>query len=539
MNNHALRTFLMQWQFWALEAQFAFLLVATIVELRRVRVRGSTLAAACLVAVCAWALTATAPPRTNRIYYDEQIYQGVGRNLTDLHRAQMCNDGRVEYGRLQCVDGEYNKEPNGYPYLLSLVYRAAGVSDAAAFRLNNLVAGLSVLLTIVLADLLFNDARIAVLSGIVLALLPMQLQWSNTAAVEPVAALLCAASMVAAVHFARARTASALVWTIAVTAFTLNARPECVLIVPVIALTVLLLAPHEFLTRRLWLGAAGGLVVSSPAVLHILAVSNEGWGTTGPQLSWPHAVANFSTNFFFFFRDERFSTLSGAAAVVGLLAPGRLRERLALGGYFLAFWLVFLFFYAGSYNYGADVRYSLMTYVPIAILAAAGLWRLADHVRWWRRGTWTDGLAFASIAALLFAQFLWYLPLVRETGEEAWAARADVKYAREFVARLPPNSVVLTHNPAMFHMWNVSAAQMSITRGDPHAIERLQARFAGGVYLHWNYWCNVPDPVQNSFCKTGLNEYAHELVESRRERDFEYALYRMQGDRHPVPELQK
>jgi hypothetical protein len=66
------------------------------------------------------------------------------------------------------------------------VYRVAGVSDAAAFRLNNFVAGLSVLVTIILAALLFNDARIAVLSGIVLALLPMQLHWSNTAAVEPV-----------------------------------------------------------------------------------------------------------------------------------------------------------------------------------------------------------------------------------------------------------------------------------------------------------------------------------------------------------------
>jgi 4-amino-4-deoxy-L-arabinose transferase-like glycosyltransferase len=185
---------------------------------------------------------------------------------------------------------------------LSLVYRVTGVSEAAAFRFNNLVAGLAALVTIVLADLLFDDARIAVLSGVVLALFPMQLQWSNTAAVEPVAALLCAASMVAAVHFARVRTAAALVWTIAVTAFTLNARPECVLIVPVIALTVLLLAPREFLTRRLWLGVAGGLVVSSLAVLHILAVSNEGWGTTGPQLSWQHAVANFSTNFFFFSR---------------------------------------------------------------------------------------------------------------------------------------------------------------------------------------------------------------------------------------------
>jgi hypothetical protein len=62
--------------------------------------------------------------------------------------------------------------------------------------------------------------------------------------------------------------------------------------------------------------------------------------------------------------------------------------------------------------------------LPIAILAAAGLWRLADHARWWRRGTWSDGVAFASIVAMLLAQFLWYLPLVRETGEEAWAARA-------------------------------------------------------------------------------------------------------------------
>jgi hypothetical protein len=56
---------------------------------------------------------------------------------------------------------------------------------------------------------------------------------------------------------------------------------------------------------------------------------------------------------------------------------GALRERLTLFGYFLAFWLVFLFFYAGSYNYGADVRYSLMTFVPIAILAqpVCGVWR--------------------------------------------------------------------------------------------------------------------------------------------------------------------
>ena len=51
------------------------------------------------------ALTVFVAPRTNRIYYDEQIYQSIGQNLSDLKLAQMCNDGTVEYGRLQCSDG--------------------------------------------------------------------------------------------------------------------------------------------------------------------------------------------------------------------------------------------------------------------------------------------------------------------------------------------------------------------------------------------------------------------------------------------------
>ena len=67
-------------------------------------------------------------PRTNRIFYDEQIYQNIGQNLADLRRAQMCNDGTIEDGRLRCSSGEYNKQPYAYPHLLSLVYRAWSAS---------------------------------------------------------------------------------------------------------------------------------------------------------------------------------------------------------------------------------------------------------------------------------------------------------------------------------------------------------------------------------------------------------------------------
>ena len=527
MNDLALRQFLMTWQFWILELQFAIVVVATMMEAPRLAVRRSVVVAGLVLAACTCILTSTVPPRTSRIYYDEQIYQDVGRNLSDLHRAQMCNDGNVEYGRLQCWHGEYNKEPYGYPYLLSIVYRVAGVSDSAAYRFNNVVAGLAVLVTVLLADLLFHDFWIAVLSGLALAILPMQLTWSASAAAEPSAALCCAAAVLAAVHFARVRTTAALAWTIAVSAFAITVRPECILIVPVVALAILLLAGDEVRRPRFWIAGVAGAAASTLTILHVIAVRHESWGATGPSMSWQFAVRNFPTNFWFYFADERFSAVCGIAAIVGLVMKGRFRERALLLAYFLTFWTVFVFFYAGSYNYGADVRYSLMSYVPMAILAGTGLGRVGEFVmaRW--PGRWTERRVFGSIGGAVLAQFLWYLPLIRAAGEEAWAARADVKYARTFAQRLPPNSFVLTHNPNMFHIWNVGAGQMSMVTTDRGRAEQLFARYTGGVYLHWNFWCNVHDRVQNAFCREALDTFPHEAVDVRRERDYDYVLYRL------------
>jgi len=534
MTDIEIRRLLMQWQFWALELQFAGVVVTTLYEARHLRVKRSTLSAAIILGVVGWLLSSTVPPRTSRIYYDEQIYQDVGRNLSDLHRAQMCNNGIVEYGRLQCWQGEYNKEPYGYPYLLSVVYRVAGVSDTAAYRFNNAVAGLAVLCTVILADLLFQDIWIAGLSGLVLALYPMQIMWSNTAAAEPSAALFAAASALAAVHFARVRTTSALAWTVALSAFAMTVRPECVLVVPVVGLAILLFAPAEFRQRRLWLAGMAGLAIGSVTLLHMIAVRHDGWGATGRSMAWQFASANLPTNFWFYFRDERFPALCGIAAVIGLVANGRLRERVFLLAYFLAFWTVFVFFYAGSYNYGADVRYSLMSYVPLAVLGGVGLRRVGGHVsaRW--PGRLSDRSVYAAIAAAVVVQFLWYLPLVRATGEEAWGARADMVYARAFARRLPRNSLVLTHNPTMFHIWDVNAAQLSMVRTDPDHIEQLFARYAGGIYLHWNFWCNVGDRVQVAFCRSALDIFPHELVESSRERDYEYAFYRLRPREIPA-----
>ena len=50
---------------------------------------------------------------------------------------------------------------------------------------------------------------------------------------------------------------------------------------------------------------------------------------------------------------------------------------------------------------------------------------------------------------------------------------------------------------------------------------------AGGVYLHWSFWCNVADDVQRRLCDASLHGYATEMIDSRRERDFRFTFYRL------------
>ena len=103
----SLREQLKIFQFWSLETCVILGLAMCAVVLRdlpRVLDRRDILILTMLLAL-ALGLTLGVAPRTNRIYYDEQIYQNVGQNLADLRLAQMCNDGTIEHGRLRCSSG--------------------------------------------------------------------------------------------------------------------------------------------------------------------------------------------------------------------------------------------------------------------------------------------------------------------------------------------------------------------------------------------------------------------------------------------------
>ncbi len=86
---------------------------------------------------------------------------------------------------------------------------------------------------------------------------------------------------------------------------------------------------------------------------------------------------------------------------------------------------------------------------------------------------------------------------------------------------------MLTHNPGMFHVWGVNAGQMSLVTSNPAYVRFLADRYPGGIFLHWNFWCNVQDPAHPEMCRQALTQGVAELVAEYRERDQRFAFYRL------------
>jgi len=205
------------------------------------------------------------------------------------------------------------------------------------------------------------------------------------------------------------------------------------------------------------------------------------------------------------------------------------RQKALLVTWFMAFWGVFLFFYAGSYNYGSDVRFSLLSYMPMAILAGVG----ASSIDSWLQAKTKMPQIDQAIGAAILIWSLSFFPYIRAETQEAWSARFDHYAAERMAEQLPHHSLVLTHNPNMFLLWGKNAAQVSFAVQEPEYMKFAWARFAGGVFFHYNFWCNTDDPTQRSFCSEILKNFQTKEVVSYTEQNQKFILYRLEPLSNP------
>ncbi len=494
--------------------------------------RGVLIAGLCITAFC---MTAFTVPRTHRIFYDEDIYANVGQNIALDGRAGQCNYGTFEYGEYYPHWITYNKQPSGWPFLISLVFQMLGTNELYGFLLNNFIFSSAVLTVFLIAWHLSKAFFTSFISALIFGLIPHNLIWHNTIAAEPSSALFAGLTVLALVIYAKTRRQRHLVVLSFLIPLTCQMRPESILIAAWTVPALLWLAPGTFVEKKSWITGIPALAFLLPHLIHLYIMRGMSWGADGDKISLNFLAQNIFTNGVYYFNNKFFPVIFILFAIIGLLFTRRwLKEKLLVLLWFLIFWGIFLFFYAGSYTYGADVRFALLGFMPLAVLAGLGCGYARDRLVFsgllaGEKGR-TKLFSFLLIGIIL-ASFLQFFPLVRRIGQEAWGARYDHQYAEEFSKKIPERSIVLTHNPAMFLLWNRNAIQTYAGINNPEIIGHLMKKYRGHVYFHYNYWCNAESAPSRKLCRAIKDQYFLEEIACEREQNYEYVLYKMEMKR--------
>lgn len=497
-----------------------------LIKTKGIALRISKMSCLCLLPlfVLAFFLVSLVAPQTNRIFYDEHIYQSIAQSIAETGHALLCNVCEAEGGEFKPLVQSYNKQPIGHPYYLSLFFRVFGVSEHSAHAANILAYLLGILFVYAAAFFLLNSETAALFAGLFYALTPMLVLWSATTAAEPTAACTSALAVFAAALYLREANIPTLLLFGASSSLAVYQRPESILMLPVLSVLLLLNRPQELMTPRFYLLALLTILLISPEILHLITVSGENWGASGEMFSRAAFIDNFKVNGLFYLSNIRFPLSFTIFAIIGSLFGGKLKIKLPLLLWFMFSFGVFLPFYAGSYDYGADVRFSVLTAAPLAILAGWGV-RVSCS---WLSSKVSPRAVLAFLAGVIFLSWIKFIPLVSSIGLEAKQAREDVECSRRFAEALPENSLVLTHNPNIWLLWGRNAAQLSLAREAKHRVHgKFFTQYPGGVYFHLNFWCQVPDPLQNSLCEDAFSYYETTLFSECKPGETRYALYRL------------
>jgi len=166
----------------------------------------------------------------------------------------------------------------------------------------------------------------------------------------------------------------------------------------------------------------------------------------------------------------------------------------------------------------------MLSLAPVCLLSGRGFERLSTTLDRLVTSTYASAL----LALLLVVSLASFSSFIHSKGPKSIRARLTVDYAREYARLVPPGSLILTHNPNMFLLWNKNAAQLHFARSRPDFLsEEHRKRYAGGIYFFCGYWCNAPSKNQQKPSEFIRERYQVETVAEEVVESYTFGLYRI------------
>jgi hypothetical protein len=253
------------------------------------------------------------------------------------------------------------------------------------------------------------------------------------------------------------------------------------------------------------------LILITPYLLHInLASRTETWGESGERFDFQHLKNNIPTNAWFWimgYPTIEHPTLFTIFVLIGLLFNFKKEGKiaLALGFWFLMFFLMYSSFYAGSVRFGIDVRYALNDYPPFVLLGGYGLFLIHERIKKFLK---KDLAAFFALTLLIIIYFIVsFVPSISMPAEkimEANQARTYHDFVIKEASKLDKNCYILSHTPSIFLVMGEGSLQ-TWYGSNTNTMKELFNK-TDCVIFDDNFWCNL-EPYKSSVCKHMFDAY--------------------------------
>ncbi len=495
------------------------------------------LAYALIIAILFLAVELCLVHATQLLYFDDAIYQAQALDLIHMGQAWMCDFGSPT----TCFIGEVYHEPLGTAFNIAIGFALFGVSQAVAYNVNLFLSFIAVFLTFFVAQMLSKDTRIAAFSAILIALSPMLLVWARPTTSDVPTLAYMVLSLFFLMIFLKRKNA----YTLAMLSFSavllFYMKVDNVLFLFIIFAGYMLLddASIKKSIRKNYplikkgLSSTGVLIVLLLLVFtitpEIIYAHNEyvagdyGYKGTNVQDTCAPSVSatasgkfnlqnfeyNACSNFYFWFdayssqdiMQPVFFTLVGILGAVYAFFNNR-RELAFLVIWFLAFFILYTAFYAGSVTYGVDWRFMLSILAPASILGGFGCMALLDtadgivkRAKAYKKYARMVLYVSCAVVLLLIAYSL-YMHIPQLSVQPSQVTQApDARFYESFVYNesymIPNNCLVFTYDPTLFNLVNKTALQMYYYYNQS-LVANLSKQYSCMV-IDYGYWCYTPN----------------------------------------------
>ena len=465
-------------------------------------------------------------PHTHRLYFDEDMYLNMGQNIARGGRDVVCRYGTPE----ECYDWIYNKEPSGYPFLISTCF-LFGNGETSTHYFTAILSSLTILTVFFIAYLLFENKKISFFSTLIFVLIPIAIRWAPTTSTDTVFMFFSGLVVFAFLLYFRTSSNRLLLFSFASLAYAIQIRPEGILLIFVVIVMFIFFKRNLFsIIGKKWflIVFVIFLLLMVPHLLHLNSVKEDNWGSSQNKLGSEYISENLYDNGMFFFDNARFPVVFSIFALIGLFLYRFWKESLFLVLWFILFFGLYLLFYAGSFNYGVDVRFSLTMYVSIAILGGCGAFLIADNLNKFMaklvNKKWHSMVGIAVVILIISVSFFPFIGFVSSTGEKAWDARLHHDFLVEKMKELDDDSWIITLVPSIVLINGKNAIDPNFLR-DQEKLNKLLTKNTS-IYFYEGYWCQS-EPFKSNICQYIHDNFHLTIYDKITEKYRTYTLYKV------------